>query len=207
MALSNISFKKAFFGRFTVFFNENIYEPREDSFLLAKALDKKWIRNQKCLDLGCGSGIQTMQLLENGADFVTAADIDASALYFTQFNLEENFSREKINRVTILESDLFENLDEKKFDVIAFNPPYVISDSLEEKALDGGKSGREVLDRFLLQAENLLNENGMVFFLQNDLNGFKETEDLLKRLHFQFEILARQKLFFEELVVFRAWKR
>ena len=202
-----IEFSKTFFGRFTVFFDANIYEPREDSFLLAKSLDVKWIRTQKCLDLGCGSGIQTLQLMENGADFVTAVDINASALYFTQFNLEKNFSREPINRTNVLESDLFENLIEKKFDVIVFNPPYVISDSLEEKALDGGKNGREILDRFLLQMENFLNENGMVFFLQNNLNGFKESEELLKRLNFNFQIIARQKLFFEELVVFRAWKR
>ena len=64
-----------------------------------------------------------------------------------------------------------------------------------------------MLDRFLLQMSEFLSEGGMVFVLQSDLNGFKETEDLLKRLNFNFEIVAREKLFFEELVVFRAWKR
>ena len=99
----------------------------------------------------------------------------------------------------------------EKFDFIFFNPPYVIEEGkrkeLIDKAVDGGKNGRKVIDKFIPKIKSHLTENGKSFFLQNDLNGIKETEDKLEKEILEFEIVSRKKLFFEELVVFKAWKR
>ena len=104
-------------------------------------------------------------------------------------------------KVEARQSNLFENVSEK-FDLIIFNPPYVPSDKVAFKEVDGGKKGREILDLFLDEMPNHLKKGGSCFFLQSSLNGEKETEKVLEKKGLVFSIVARQKLFFEELLVF-----
>lgn len=70
------------------------------------------------LELGCGSGIISLLASKKGAA-VTASDINQTALDY----LANNASRNKLN-VTVLYSDLFENLQHQQFDYIVINPPY-----------------------------------------------------------------------------------
>ncbi len=100
-------------------------------------------------------------------------------------------------------SDLFESIPER-FDAILFNPPYLPTEGPHNLALDGGKNGREVLDKFLQTASQHVNPNGTIFFIHSSLNGWEKTEQLLKKLRLRFEIVGRKKLFFEELIVVRA---
>ncbi len=99
---------------------------------------------------------------------------------------------------------MFENIKEK-FDIITFNPPYVDSESIKYIEVDGGKKGREILDLFLEKVKEHLNAKGEVFFVQSIHNGLIKTKKILKNNGFKFEIIAKKKLFFEELVVFKAW--
>ena len=92
----------------------------------------------------------------------------------------------------------------EKADIIIFNPPYLESDDYKHADLDGGKKGREILDRFLEQMPLYLKKNGKCFFLQTDLNGHAETEKLLKAKGMKFKIIARKKGFFEELCIYEA---
>ena len=69
---------------------------------------------------------------------------------------------------------------------------------------DGGVKGREVLDNFLRDFEKFLKPAGRIVFLQTDVNGIPETLEKLKQQGFAGKILARKKLFFEELVVIEA---
>ena len=55
----------------------DIYEPREDSFLLAKCVKEQV--SGKVLDVGTGSGIQAETAVEQGCD-VDAVDIDDDAV-------------------------------------------------------------------------------------------------------------------------------
>lgn len=188
---------------------EGVYEPREDSFLLAEnvQIEKncKCLKAEecKCLDLGCGSGIQTLNLLMQGGK-VLAVDLNEAALK----NTVENVERIGLGReLEVRKSDLFEGISEKeKFDCIVFNPPYLISEDKSVLELDGGEKGREVLDKFLLDFENYLKDKGVCFFLQSSLNGEKETGKILQEKGFEFEVVAREKVFFEELMVFKVWK-
>jgi len=174
---------------------EGVYEPAEDSFLLVEAV--KVGKEANALDLGTGSGIQAINAALQGAQ-VLAVDVKEEALKNTLANAKEFGLREKIST---RESNLFESVWEK-FDAIVFNPPYVPSEEKELKDVDGGKNGRETLDLFLEQFPAHLNPNGKCFFLQSSLNGIEETEKKLAEKGLRFEIIARKKLFFEELVVF-----
>ena len=188
-----------FFFRGKMFSSENSYSPSDDSFLLAQAITKAI---GTCIDMGCGCGIQALNLLNNGAQRVICVDISKKALATSEANCRlAGFAAQVETR----KSDLFENVEEIA-DVIVFNPPYVESEALEEKDLDGGMKGREVLDRFLEQMPQHLDKKGVCYFLQTDINGYAETKKMLGKLGFSCEIVATKKGFFEELAVFRAEK-
>lgn len=192
--------KKIFFKNHELDVFDSVYEPLEDSLLLANAVQIKPVDN--ALDLGCGCGIQGINLVLQGASQVICLDINPLCLQNTRHNFKKNGFE---NNLQLIESDLFEKIPfNQKFDVIVFNPPYVASENLRWKETDGGKKGREILDRFLDSVEDFLKPIGTVFFLQTDLNGISQTEQKLKKRNFRFEIVARQKLFFEELVIFKA---
>lgn len=192
-------FYKNFYG-FKLNVPEGLYCPSDDSILLADQLPEK---PGICLDVGAGTGFQALNLARKGASRVLAIDINPKAIPTIQENAQWN-KCEKI--IEAKQSNLFQNVKEK-FDLIVFNPPYVESEDVKWLEVDGGEKGREIIDHFLLEAEDHLNEKGKVIFLQTDLNGIKETEAILKKQKMEFKILAQKDLFFESLIVIEAWKK
>ncbi|MCD6522339.1 MAG: methyltransferase [Candidatus Diapherotrites archaeon] len=164
-----------------------LYEPHEDSFLLAEQVRR--FAKGKVLDMGTGTGILARVAKEAGAEVVTA-DINPEA---------------KQDEFMFIQSDLFEKIS-GRFDLIVFNPPYLPNDEeFFDIALHGGETGRETLDRFLEQARNHLKKGGSILFVQSSITDIKKTQDKLKQLRYSYEILSKKHLFMEELVVFRAW--
>ncbi len=184
---------------------QNGYAPREDSWLLAKTvqecartfLEKRFIK--KALDMGCGSGIQTAALCLSGAKEVMCVDIERSAITAALQMAERYFPHIKIESI---QGDLFEHV-KGKFDVIVFNPPYVPSEEIKWRDTDGGKKGREIIDRFLVKLPIFLKTNGFCLMLQSSLNGIEMTQQKITKIGLKGEIVLREKLFFEELIV---WK-
>ncbi len=176
------------------------YFPSEDSYFLAEnvSIPKKALM----IDVGCGSGIQSLNAFHKGASRVIALDLNKAALAATK----KNCLKAGFKNIKTIESDLFRNCREKA-DAIIFNPPYLESDEYRHIDLDGGKKGREVLDRFLEQMPKHLNKKGVCYFLQTDLNGNGKTGKKLKELGFEFKIIARKKGFFETLCIYRCSKK
>ena len=79
----------------------------------------------------------------------------------------------------------------------------MISEEKKYADLDGGVNGREVLDEFLKGFAAYLEKEGKCFFLQSSLNGEEESAKLLEEQGFEAKVVARKKLFFEKLLVFR----
>ncbi|MBN3036888.1 MAG: methyltransferase [Candidatus Diapherotrites archaeon] len=170
-----------------------VYPPREDSLLLAEQVRKH--ANGRVLDMGTGSAIQAEAAASKGLD-VLCADVDDEAV---KTAAGKGFKTVK--------SDLFSAVKDR-FDTIVFNPPYLPTDpQARDPALDGGESGRELLDRFLEECANHLNEGGIILFIQSSLNSERETERKLDALGLDFQVIARKKIPWEELIVFKAWKR
>ena len=180
----------------------NVYQPSDDSFLLAENVKVK--KKASVLDLGTGSGIQGINAAMQGAEKVVSTDINEVALLNARKNAEAlGFSKVFDFR----KGNLFECLKQgEKFDVIVFNPPYVISDEKKYDDLDGGVKGREVLDEFLKGFAGHLEKEGECFFLQSSINDESETIEILEKQGFEIDVVARKRLFFEELLVFRAFK-
>jgi release factor glutamine methyltransferase len=75
-------------------------------------------QGKKLLELGAGSGLISISAAKAGAD-VTATDINPVAMRYLEANRRFNGVT-----LTVIVSDLFEQIPEQVFDVIVINPPY-----------------------------------------------------------------------------------
>ena len=192
-------------GKFEIETDDLVYIPSDDTFLLAKNLEIK--EGQSVLEIGTGSGLVSMyaSLL---TDDVTATDINYNALELA----EKNFKLNNINTIKLEFGDLFEPVKDKKFDVILFNTPYLPTDSEDiinddlNYSFDGGLDGRKVIDRFINEVSNHLNDKGIVQIIQSSLSDNNRTLDMFDRNGFIAEIAESEKFFFEEIVLINAYK-
>ncbi|MGA2790319.1 MAG: HemK2/MTQ2 family protein methyltransferase [Candidatus Bathyarchaeia archaeon] len=172
---------------------KNVYSPSDDTFLMLDAIAKISVGGKQVLDIGTGSGILGLFCASRGAH-VTVTDVDQSALEYAQ----------KTARVlalglqTVL-SDVFSNV-QGKFDLVTFNPPYLPSSTVEDRTVDGGPGGIALSKRFLGGLGEHLNCDGTALLLISTLN---DSASLISEVNpeFQYEVMAKRQLFFEELQV------
>jgi release factor glutamine methyltransferase len=198
--------KKVFFKNCVFHIAENVYEPAEDTFLLAENLHVT--SGEHFLDIGTGCGIIAILAAKKGAK-VVATDINPYALKCAQNNA-------KLNRVKIefRLGSLFEPIKPtEKFRIIVFNAPYLPSEKslnkqdLIERAWNGGLDGREIIDAFIFQVSNFIEEKGKVLLIQSSLSDMHGT--LLKFVEkgMQARIKAKLDGFFETIVLIEAENR
>lgn len=185
--------------------DDNVYVPAEDSYLLADNLEIE--QGMSVLEIGTGSGIVAMYA-SRLTDNITVTDVNFDACELAR----KNFQANNIENIEILFGNLFEPLENRKFDVILFNTPYlpteegeVLDDTLNY-AFDGGLNGRKVIDLFLNELESHLNDGGIVQMIQSSLSGNEETLAQLDELGFMAEIKASEHFFFEDITLINAYK-
>ncbi len=169
----------------------NVYSPREDSHLLAGAVERYAFG--RVLDMGTGSGIQGIVAAKLGCD-VTFADISKDAVRQARANASANGVQGRF-----IETDLFSSIS-SRFNTIIFNPPYLHSaptkNGIVDRSLDGGIKGRELIDRFLSRFREHVEDDHIVLLLESSLNDYQQD---VKRLN--ANIAGSERLFFEELAV------
>ncbi|HLC65179.1 MAG TPA: HemK2/MTQ2 family protein methyltransferase [Candidatus Nanoarchaeia archaeon] len=178
-----------------------VYEPQEDSYLLAEEVRK--YAHGIVLDIGTGSGIQAITAAKcPNVKKVVAVDVNPDALRF----VKSNALKEGIRNIDFIESDLFENV-RGRFDTIIFNPPYLPEDiKAKDIALDGGKKGYEVLGKFISEVGDYLTESGIALIVFSSLTNKKKIGEFLEENLLTSEEVAEQGLFMEQLFVYRIWK-
>jgi len=178
--------------------NPGVYAPAEDSFLLLSAISVR--KGERVLDMGTGTGIIALHCAIAGCR-VLAADVSPEAVACARANAKAN----DLDLRVVL-SDLFGNV-EGKFDVIAFNPPYLSSegsDALpqeERGPLIGGEAGHETTAGFLAAAREHLTADGRIYLLTSTESeaGVLEAADGV----YSIRKVGSRGMFFESLA---AWE-
>ncbi|WP_083480762.1 peptide chain release factor N(5)-glutamine methyltransferase [Companilactobacillus tucceti] len=162
----------AYFMDKTFTVNENTLIPRQETEEMVQRIISDHSDGKKSiLDIGTGSGIIAINLgLTFPDDDILATDISKGALKVARLNAD-NY---QTNNVFFKQSDLFENIENEKFDVIVSNPPYI---SFDEKrvmdqsvikyepdlALYGENNGLEFYQDITKVASNYLNSDGSLY--------------------------------------------
>ncbi|MFH1403285.1 MAG: HemK2/MTQ2 family protein methyltransferase [Candidatus Altiarchaeota archaeon] len=176
---------------------EGVYEPAEDSFLLAEKLDVE--RGDEVLDMGTGTGIIALSAARK-AGRVLGVDINPDAVRLASINAGLN----GFENTEFRESDLFSRVD-GMFDLITFNPPYLpVDDGKGSEMWSGGAGGVEVLERFVVEACSFLKEGGNIRMLVSSLNGLDYVRGMVGKTGFKSQVIAGKRFFFEELYVLTA---
>lgn len=178
-----------------------VYEPAEDSMLLADNLGV--CGGDLVLDMGTGTGFLAL-LAAIKAKRVLGVDVNSRAIDVARGNALLN----NIKNVEFRVSDLFSDIKDEVFDLIIFNPPYLPVDEIDVlgRSWSGGSKGLDVIRRFLKSAHDYLNEGGGIQLLVSSFNDLDELREILNENNFGFEILAKKKLWFEEIYVIKAVK-
>jgi release factor glutamine methyltransferase len=167
------------------------YEPAEDTFFMAEYIEKE--KGDFALDIGSGSGYLTKLLSENFS-FVVGTDINYEVLKHQTYKTK--------NLVCCNGSDALK----VKFDLIVCNLPYLATDEILDIATDGGAEGLEIPLKIIKSAIPCLNATGKFLFVTSSLSNYQALIDTTKKIGLTAKIVAKKKLFFEELIIIEAKK-
>ena len=155
---------------------KDVLSPRmETEELIYKVIEYVNASNKnkfKILDLCTGSGIIAITLkkeLEQVSVDIIASDISEEALEVAKENSQSHDAT-----IKFIKSDIFNNIDDK-FDIIVSNPPYIdrkdevtMQDNVlnydPHLALFAEEEGMYFYRKIIEQANDYLNENGVIFF-------------------------------------------
>jgi methylase of polypeptide subunit release factors len=140
-----------------------VYHPLPDSsseFFIRniKAMDAG--RINKTLEIGAGCGIISLYMAANWTSRTVATDISPIAVKATLENA-------KLNGValTAFQSDLFERIEEKDFDLIVFNTPMIDKNpenDIEKLSLCDPHG--QITEAYLRQASDHVSKDGLIIF-------------------------------------------
>jgi release factor glutamine methyltransferase len=157
-----------FFGReFRV--TPDVLIPRPETELLVEAALEVTKTATLICDVGTGSGCIAVTLLcELDHARAVALDKSPAALEVAKFNAQQ---LGVADRATFLVSDCFDSLDQREFDLIVSNPPYVsatvlgglqreVRDHEPLIALSPGPDGLSIIRRLIQESPQFLKQNG-----------------------------------------------
>jgi S-methylmethionine-dependent homocysteine/selenocysteine methylase/SAM-dependent methyltransferase len=167
----------------------DVFNPTQGSFLVWKYLYKEGIgAHQRCLDIGCGSGLLAVQLARNGASHVHAIDIDPASAKNTLTNAFRNGVAESVSAAAI---DLYPWIPEEKYDVIVASLFQTPVDPLEQanshRPLDYW--GRNLLDHLIHLLPQALVEDGVAYIMQLSIIGARRTIENLDAAGFRSRVV------------------
>ena len=169
--------KEGWFAGLKFYVDERVLIPRSPIAELVESQFQPWVNPdevESILDLctGCGCiGIACAYAFPHAE--IELSDISNEALAVADKNI---CMHDASNRVTTVQSDLFQNIqngaDDKKYDLIVSNPPYVDQDDMTgladefhhepELALSSGKDGLDFTTKLLSQAAEFLTDFGVL---------------------------------------------
>jgi len=165
---------EAWLGTYAFYVDERVLVPRSFIAELIPHFFSPWVTNpfevENVLELCTGSGclaIMMADVYQNAV--VDAVDISKDALAVAERNIRDYKLEGRVNPI---ESDLYENVPFKKYDLIVTNPPYVNASSMAKLppeylrepqiALHGGEDGMDLVRKIVAGAAERLTPEGIL---------------------------------------------
>lgn len=166
-----ITNKQEFMG-IEFYVDENVLIPQPDTETLVESVIKycdKINHSLKILDLCTGSGAIAISIAKCTKNTrIYASDISKKAIEIARKNAEKNGVQ-----INFIESDMFENILEKDFDIIVANPPYIKTDVIKTLnaevknepyiALNGGIDGLKFYKIICRESKKYITKDGVIF--------------------------------------------
>ncbi|WP_254523841.1 HemK2/MTQ2 family protein methyltransferase [Natrinema caseinilyticum] len=174
----------------------DVYQPAEDSALLAEAVRDRLTTAELVLEVGTGSGFVAERISDETNARVIASDLNPHAV-----------RQARGGGVETVRADLVAPFRDETFDAVVFNPPYLPTDpdnewdDWMERALSGGETGRAVIDPFLETVGRVLAPDGVVYLLVSSLTGVDEVVERAGDEGFSAVAVADESFPFETLTV------
>lgn len=174
---------------------DQVYQPAEDSHLLAETAREYASEGDIALDVGTGSGYVATAVAERDAG-VIASDLSPLAC------------REAHQTgLPVVQANLVEPFRDGVFDLVTFNPPYLPTppeqerDDWMEHALSGGADGRAVIVPFLKTVRRVLAPGGTALLLVSTLTDVDAVREAAAEGGLKARAVAEESHPFERLVV------
>lgn len=130
--------------------------------------------HSRILDLGCGYGMIGIVAAKSCPTCeVILTDINKRAVKLAK----ENILLNRVGNAEARQGDIYESVQDGKFDVILLNPPMV--------------AGRDVVMRMIKQAPNYLNKQGSLQIVARKTKGGQFLFDEMKKLFKEVKVLAK----------------
>jgi len=165
--------KEGWFAGLQFYIDERVLVPRSPIVELVENQFSPWVEADEVetiLDLCTGSGcigIACAYAFPHAQ--IDLSDVSDDALQVANINIKKHDAEHRINAI---HSDLFDNLDGKKYDLIVSNPPYVDQEDMQalspefhhepELGLSSGKDGLDITRKILQNAASYLTETGIL---------------------------------------------
>jgi ribosomal protein L3 glutamine methyltransferase len=177
---------EAWLGDYRFYVDERTIVPRSYIAELIPDYFSPWVNNpegiENVLELCTGSGCLAIMLADAFPDAqVDAVDISPDALEVARRNVETYKLEDRVN---LIQSDLYQNVPARKYDLIVTNPPYVNSGSMTrlpqeyrhepQIALDGGVDGMDLVRRIVAGAAERLTDDGLLIVEIGNEKAFAE---------------------------------
>lgn len=196
------------FMKMNFFVNQDVLIPRPDTEILVEEIIMiaKQMHKPKILDLCTGSGAIGISIAKNVENSdVFAIDISDKALDVAKRNAKE--LRAKIK---FIKSDLFQKIENTKFDIIVSNPPYIKKQDImylskevqkePEIALDGGNDGLEFYKKIIKQSPEYL-RNGGILGLEIGYDQKNDVIELIKKENKYKETYSKKDLYQNDRII------
>ncbi|MGZ5201971.1 MAG: 50S ribosomal protein L3 N(5)-glutamine methyltransferase [Telluria sp.] len=165
---------EAWLGSYNFYVDERVLVPRSFIAELIPGLFSPWVSDpegvENVLELCTGSGCLAIMLADAFPNAVVdAVDISKDALAVAERNIRDYKLEGRVNPI---ESDLYQNVPFKKYDLIVTNPPYVNAESMTKLppeylrepqiALAGGADGMDLVRKIVGGAADYLTPEGIL---------------------------------------------
>lgn len=159
------------------------------------------LKEKKILELGAGSGLISMVAAGKGAK-VIAIDINPIAVEYLEANSKQNNIQ-----FEIIHSDLFDDIAQQSFDIIAINPPYYKKhpQTLLDHAWYCGENG-EYFSKLFRQLAAYVHSNSEVIIVLCDGCDIEMIKSSAKQNDFTMNCMLTKQTIIEKNFIFKIEK-